>query len=172
MSVLHGEPGYKKDEFVDEMTMRARSTLAEMGGRLELLLRDLVLTMHSFQSAHYLITLADVRFVETRWLQDGRLLLTFGIGANPDESEFVKHAIVDTWVDDVLKRNPVPVDFRNEIGTFFRGMIWQFLLIKKHSNIDLREIRFGSPSWINERQLVIGITYDGRPFGPKTARID
>ena len=80
-----------------------------------------------------------------------------------------KHIIVDTFVREVV-RDSVPDEFRDECADFVRALVWQFALIKKHTALDLSALRFSTPQWINDRELVIGVLYKGKPYTPKQAR--
>jgi hypothetical protein len=171
VSILQSEPQHKIADFVDEMTERARDVIAVLGPEMQGMLRDLLSSFRVFLDAHYCITFKDVRIVETRWLKEGRLLITFALGANPDPTPFARHIIVDDFVDDTLAKF-VPEEFRDEMSGFIRAMVYQFAMMKKHSGIDLRRITFATVQWPNERQVLIPINLDGRPLAPRTTPID
>jgi len=168
--VLAAEPRYKVDEFVDEVIGLARLVIAEMGVSLEALLKDMIEQFAIFKDQHYLITLDGVRFNWIRWIHEtGQLVIEFGVGAHPEEELLPRHEVIDTFIDGVIVRT-TPIGLRNEFSTFLRGMIAQFSVLKKHTDIILRDIRFERIRWATTRQLVIQLSYQGRPFTPQEAR--
>jgi len=176
--VLAAEPRYKVDEFVDEVIGLARLVIAEMGVSLEALLKDMIEQFAIFKERHYLITFDDVRFNWIRWIHGtGQLVIEFGVGTHPEEELLPRHEVVDAFIDDVITRTmltptmPITsITLRNEFSTFLRGMIAQFSVLKKHTDIILRDIRFERIRWATDRQLVIQLSYQGRPFTPQEAR--
>src|SRR5258708_1275573 len=168
--VLHQEPRYKVDNFVDELMGRSREVIAIVGPEIKRLVISMIEQFTAFKCAHYLITLDNVRFVNTMWMQDsGKLVLTFGMGSKPADRDMPKHLIVDTFVTELV-RDSVPESFRDEMAGFVRALVWQFSLIKKHALIDLSKFPFTTPQWINDRELIIGLLYNGKPYTPKQAR--
>jgi hypothetical protein len=167
--VLHGEPRYKVDTLVGEVLERTRRVITEMGPRLEGLLRDMIEQFHSFRARNYLITFDDVHFAQARHMQDGHILIDFLIGEHEPAPDFLRHAVIDAWVDDVVQRH-VPESLRNEFSGFMRGTITQFAALTKHAPVSLRAFTFDRIEWAGERTLSIAIKYRGEPFTPQTVR--
>lgn len=170
--VLDSEPRYHVDGFVDEMLSRTRTVIADMGPRLERLLQHMVAQFHVFQERNYLITFDAVHFAQTRWMQDGNLVIDFVLHTEAAEMpDFPRHLVIDAFVDEVIRRN-VPMSLRDEMSAFTRMLVHQFMAWKKHApGVALERITFGDVQWFGERTLVIAMKYQGEPLTPKTVRL-
>ena len=172
LQVLHAEPRYKVENFARELEDRTRDVVHIMGFQFETLLRRVVDALDQFKIANLLITLADVHFTGIGWQRDGRLLLTFAAVQLPHNGDDVpRHLDVERFVTDVVGR-AVPDAFRDECTNFIRGLVFQFALIRKHTTISLRAIKFKHAEWINANQLAVMILYHNRPLAPRDVRID
>jgi hypothetical protein len=172
LQILHSEPRYKVETFVDEAVERSRQVVAQTGPALEGLLRDMVATFQAFREAHYLITLDRVRFQWIRWTPTGEILIVFGLGPTMVDKDMPAHEAVDGFVDAAVAWY-VPDELRGEFRGFVRAMVMQFAMLKKwHLDLDLEAIRFDRPRWHGDRTLVIGMRHRGRPLGHREARWD
>lgn len=172
LQVLHGEPRYTVENFVDEMTERSRGVIRLMGPQFEMLLRRIVDSLDQFKVTNMLITLRDVHFTGISWQRDGRMILTFaGARLRNNAEDIPRHADIEAFVSDVVGRT-VPEEFRIECENFIRGLVFQFALIAKHTSIALRAIRFMNAEWITDAQLAVMIKYHKRPLAPRDVRID
>jgi len=171
-NILESEPRYYVDGFVDEMLARTRLVISDMGPRLERLLQQMVDQFHVFQERNYLITFDAVRFAQTRWMQDGNLVIDFILSdVTPDMPDFPRHLVIDAFVDGVVRRN-VPPSLRDEMSAFTRMLVHQFMAWKKHAPaVALEKITFSDVQWFGDRTLVIAMKYRGEPLTPKTTRL-
>lgn len=167
--VLHAEPRYQVDDFVDEVLWRTRNVIAEMGMKFENLLRDMMRQFDAYRQRNYLIVLDGVHFAQTRWMTDGTVRVDFAIGAHKTDDEFLRHAVIDEFVDSIVQRY-VPTALRNEFSGFFRTMVTQFAALKKHSTMLLSGFTFDDVQWASESQLSFTVRYHGSPFIPSMVR--
>lgn len=162
---LDHDPRYTIDAFVDELLSRARTTIADLGPKLETLVHDMCESLRTFQEAHYLITMSDIRFEEVTWLREsGKLAIRFGLGKAP-EADGARHVVVDEFIDGVMQRN-VPLEFRDECAGFMRGFVMQLSLLHK-TGLVLREVSFDRPLWHGKNTMLIQIRHNERPLLPR-----
>lgn len=167
--ILHDEARYRVDGFVDEVLWRTRNVITEMGFKFEALLRDMMRQFDAYQQRNYLVVLDGVHFAQTRWMTDGTVRIDFAIGSHADAGDFMRHEVIDAFVDTVVQRY-VPRALRDEFSAFIRTMITQFAALKKHSSLLLSGFTFGDVEWASESQLAFTIRYHGEPFIPSMVR--
>lgn len=171
--VLHDEPRYKVDSFVNEILGRTKDVIAEMSEELERLLRDLVDQFKKYQEDHYLLGLDHVKVKEMTWTKDGHLSLSLHIpGGRFKDDDVQPHQVVDEFVASVVAKF-VPLSIQRECSHFLRGMIMQFAALKKTQGINLRLIKFSSFRWVSMAKFVSLMTLDGKPYTPtQQARLE
>src|SRR5213592_64560 len=97
-NVLHQEPRYKVDSFVNEVLGRTKDVLAEMADELERLLKDLVEQFKKFQADRYLLTLDDIKVAGMHWNKDGYLWIELQTRSPLQDDDPQPHQIVDEFV--------------------------------------------------------------------------
>ena len=176
--ILHAEPRYKVDDFVDEVLGRWELVERELHSQLLFLVRGLAESILKLAEGNPRI---NGRIDSIAWLEDGKLLICLATDGTDYAAEREPHQL-DRYVNSALEAWPkVPVGLRREIADLLRGFVTQLGVIAKHNPaVRLRRITFGMPQLgqseharrrsRGDDKIEIQLFHEDRPFGPREAR--
>lgn len=167
LAVLHQEPRHKVTEYVNERLGRREATVRVMRPALITLATALCQQIEIMKSEHSTLNLARLRFAQVAWTPTGQLVIDFEYGEQAtDDARY----FVDEVVEEIVSRSVRVTPVQSEIAQFIASMVDQFGLIKKHNvHLNLDHITFEGVRWL-DRELIIDIRYEGKPFGQREAR--
>lgn len=172
---LESESRYRVTDFTDEVLGRRQHIIRAMQPQLKALVAGLLTALGELRAQDPGIELDAVKMEQVEWTATGQLLVTLRLPrrvllAHEREPRPLERYWIDDFVAELmLIEGYAHTHLTAEVAQFTAALVDQFGVLHKHHALRLPQIAFANMRLRDRATLCFDITYEGKPFTPRTA---